>query len=189
MVLYIGILGALTLVTFLIAAIVSFETSHYIIRPLRMLNNKMRDILDTALDVELVNEEESSQELTDLYEVFTSLISTKKFENNDFMFKTDAMAVIDLAEACNMFDGQNYKAAGICFNNIANIQYKNEKYMQAAENFYNAMEQALICLKQKSPIEVYSRREKVNMKDLVSPEEPSDDQRCYYEKVLAHRTF
>ncbi len=55
------------------------------------------------------------------------------------MFKTDAMAVIDLAEACNMFDGQNYKAAGICYNNIANVQFKNEKYMQAAENFFNAI--------------------------------------------------
>jgi hypothetical protein len=37
------------------------------------------------------------------------------------MSKTDALAVIDLAEACNMFNGVNYKAAGICYNNIANI--------------------------------------------------------------------
>ena len=93
-----------------------------------MLNNKMRDIITAGSDIELINEEESSKELTDLYDVFKNLISAKKFENNDFMFKTDALAVIDLAEACNMFDGQNYKAAGICFNNIANIQFKNEKY-------------------------------------------------------------
>jgi len=37
------------------------------------------------------------------------------------MSKPDALAVIDLAEACDMFDGKNYKAAGICYNNIANI--------------------------------------------------------------------
>lgn len=86
-----------------------------------MLNNKMRDIIKATSDEELVNDEESSKELTDLYDVFKNLISAKKFENNDFMFKTDAMAVIDLAEACNMFDGQNYKAAGICYNNIGNI--------------------------------------------------------------------
>lgn len=72
-------------------------------------------------EIELVVDEESSQELTDLYYEFRNLISAKKFENNDFMSKPDALAVIDLAEACNMFNGVNYKAAGICYNNIANI--------------------------------------------------------------------
>lgn len=135
----------------------------------------MRDIINAVGDVELVIEEESSKELTDLYDVFKSLISAKKFENNDFMFKTDAMAVIDLAEACNMFDGQNYKAAGICYNNIGNIQFKNEKYTQAAENFFNAIEQALICLKVKSPQEVYRKRERANLRDILQPEEPSEE--------------
>jgi hypothetical protein len=65
--------------------------------------------------------EESSLEINLLYNEFKDLISAKKFENNNFMSKPDALAVIDLAEACNMFDGQNYKAAGICYNNIANI--------------------------------------------------------------------
>ena len=120
-ILFLSLLGGLTLLTFLIAAVIAYETSHYIIRPLRMLNNKMRDIIKATSDEELVNDEESSKELTDLHDVFKNLISAKKFENNDFMFKTDAMAVIDLAEACNMFDGQNYKAAGICYNNIGNI--------------------------------------------------------------------
>ena len=59
-----------------------------------------------------------------MYEAFGSLIKTKKFENNDFMQKEDALAVIDLAEACTMFIHErpkNEKAAGICFNNIGNI--------------------------------------------------------------------
>lgn len=64
----------------------------------------MRDIINAGIDIELINDEETSKELTDLYDVFKNLISAKKFENNDFMFKTDALAVIDLAEACNMFD-------------------------------------------------------------------------------------
>jgi hypothetical protein len=74
------------------------------------------------------------------------------------MSKPDALAVIDLAEACNMFDGINYKAAGICYNNIANIQYKNEKYAQAAENFFYAIEQAKICLGKLSPADVQAKR-------------------------------
>ena len=88
--------------------------------------------------------------MTSLYEVFRTHIKEKKFENNDFLFKEDALAVIDLAEACNMFINEkddnnkiskekkgirNYKAAGICFNNMANIQYKNGTYDLAAENF------------------------------------------------------
>jgi hypothetical protein len=31
------------------------------------------------------------------------MIKTKKFENNDFLGKEDALAVIDLAEATNIF--------------------------------------------------------------------------------------
>ena len=100
----------------------------------------MKEIIITGVDIDLVSAEESSKELTDLYDVFKNLISAKKFENNDFMFKSDALAVIDLAEACNMFDGSNYKAAGICYNNIANIQFKNEKYEQAADNFFHAIQ-------------------------------------------------
>jgi hypothetical protein len=59
------------------------------------------------------------------------MIKSKKFEKNDFKNKLDALAVIDLAEACNMFmskDNLNYKAAGICYNNIGVLQYKNGKY-------------------------------------------------------------
>ncbi len=134
------ILGILLILVLIMSAFVAYGTSHYIMRPLRLLNAKIRDIFNAELDVELNDNEESSKELTDLYNVFKDLISTKKFENNNFMFKPDALAVIDLAEACNMFDGSNYKAAGICYNNIANLQYKNEKYAQAAENFFHAME-------------------------------------------------
>lgn len=97
-------MATFTVIIFIIAAIVAYETSHYIIRPLRMLNNKMREIISHGIDIDLINEEETSKELTDLYDVFKNLISAKKFENNDFMLKSDALAVIDLAEACNMFD-------------------------------------------------------------------------------------
>ena len=47
------------------------------------------------------------------------------------MNKPDALAVIDLAEACNMFSADkppNYKASGICHANIGNIQYKNGNF-------------------------------------------------------------
>lgn len=150
------ILGLLLIMTFAIAVVMAYGTSHYIIRPLRQLNQKMRDIMSAGIDRDLEEEEESSsKELSKLYQVFNSLISNKKFENNDFMTKPDVLAVLDLAEACNMFDGSNYKAAGVCFNNIANIQYNNEKYILASENYFNAMDQAMIVLGLKTAESVY----------------------------------
>ena len=56
-----------------------------------------------------------------------------------------------MAEACNMFiDEQdpNLKAAGICYNNIGNLQYKQANYLQAAENFHEAVIKAEECIKQ-----------------------------------------
>ena len=91
----------------------------------------MRDVISEGMKRDLDEEEQTSREIGDLYDVFRQLIKTKKFENNDFKDKADALAVIDLAEACNMFieeDLPNHKAAGICYNNIGNIQYKNGKY-------------------------------------------------------------
>jgi hypothetical protein len=38
-----------------------------------------------------------------LYRGFEGVIKSKKFENNDFLNKEAAIAVIDLAEACVMF--------------------------------------------------------------------------------------
>jgi Tfp pilus assembly protein PilF len=75
------------------------------------------------------------------------VIKSKKFENNDFIEKIyvnneDALAVIDLAEACNMFNEENppnYKASGICYCNIGNIQYKNGNFDQAEDNFAKAV--------------------------------------------------
>jgi mRNA-degrading endonuclease YafQ of YafQ-DinJ toxin-antitoxin module len=69
----------------------------------------MKEVIKSEYDADLHDEEErSSKELTSLYQVFNNLISTKKFENNNFLHKSDALAVIDLAESCNMFDGTNY---------------------------------------------------------------------------------
>jgi hypothetical protein len=108
----------------LLSTYVSFKLSHYIFRPLRELNAKMREIIKEGMIRDLEDQKESSLDITSLYEVFRAHIKAKKFENNDFKDKEDALAVIDLAEACNMFideEPRNHKAAGICYNNIGNI--------------------------------------------------------------------
>jgi hypothetical protein len=65
------------------------------------------------------------------------------------MDKSDALAVIDLAETCTTFeDARNYRAAGVCYNNIANFQYKNENYALASENYSTAILLAKLCISQ-----------------------------------------
>ena len=107
-----------------------------VVKPLAILNSKMQEILSTnSEDAELKPSEDTSKELSNLYSVFKQLISDRRFQNNRFLDKEDALAVIDLAETCQMYDKHNYKAAGVCYNNIANLQFKNNKYMLAAENY------------------------------------------------------
>lgn len=49
---------------------------------------------------------------------------------------------MDLAQAASIFKkSNNFKALGICYNNIANIQYKNAQYREAARNFAKAIKQ------------------------------------------------
>lgn len=45
-----------------------------------------------------------------------------------------------------MYDKHNYKAAGVCYNNIANLQFKNGKYRLANENYQRAIDLSVKCL-------------------------------------------
>ena len=69
--------------------------------------------------------------------------------------ESDVIALIDLAQACVLFSGQNYKAAGVCYNNIANLHYKNEKYQLAADSYNKAVHMAYVCLGDMTPQEFY----------------------------------
>lgn len=72
-----------------IATCIAFRISHKIFRPLRKLNFKMRNIINNELSKDLGEEEESSLEISNLYEVFNSHIKTKKFEDNGFIKKLE----------------------------------------------------------------------------------------------------
>ena len=184
----------------------AFKMTHRIIRPLRTINQKMREVINEGMKRDLVTIENSCLEISKLYQVFQQLIKTKKFENNDFEDKEDSLAVIDLAEACNMFTNNkdpkippNYKNAGICYNNIGNIQYKQGKYILAAENFFMAITQARECLKIvenetlcKLELEMDRQpsrlRRPIKQKELKQALLKDSDHR-QYTKVLANRSY
>ena len=185
-----------------LTAVCVFQTSHSVIKPLRQLNSRMREILesDTLNQVSLGNERDTCKEINQLYESFHSLISDYKFIQNDFMSKnkSDVIAVIDLAEACMLFNGQNYKAAGVCYNNIGNVQYKNEKYLLAAENFSKAVHLALVCIGKQGPESFYQEfpndrpvrdGKEGEIKDVEVTPPPGSKQAAHFTTVKAHRFY
>jgi hypothetical protein len=119
----------------LIFSRISYEVSNLIFRPLKLLLRRLRTMQfqNTNLDVEAGNkrktntpEEDTSAEVEQLKKLFQELLDTRRFEINDFLEKEDSEAIMDLAQAASIFkQSKNFKALGICYNNIANIQYKN----------------------------------------------------------------
>ena len=106
------------------------------------------------------------------------------------------MAVIDLAEACNMFDEKtesdqkvNYKATGVCYNNIANYHFKNGKFDLAAQTFQIAIKQAdLFIEKERSSIEELVAKSKNPKKEIQSDTlSMLQSVTKYYSKIYAHR--
>lgn len=93
----------------------------------------MREILESKAQREISADQKSDQceEINELYDVFRDLIRNKKCMDNDFIYMEDSLAIMELAGMCTMFDGFNYKYAGVCYNNIANLQFKNKKYKLA----------------------------------------------------------
>ena len=45
-------------------------------------------------------------------------------------------------------DASNYKAMGVCYNNIANVHLKNGKYISAEQSFGDAIRCGEICKNQ-----------------------------------------
>lgn len=138
--------GAAVLCTVGIAIGFVYMSSHASIAGLRYLNAKLTELFsaDTLEDLQVRDSQRTCEEIDSLITLFQGLISTKKFTNNEFLNMSDTLAVIELAESCQMFEREtqiNYKATGVCYNNIANYFVKNGKYKLAAQNFEKALDQ------------------------------------------------
>ena len=89
--------------------------------PLVSLNARMYEMIDNKSGDDLLGNEDMSEEIRSLYDSIRKLLSNRRILNNEFLNKPDALAVIDIAEACTHFDGKSYAAAAVCYNNIGNI--------------------------------------------------------------------
>ena len=80
--------------------------------------------------------------------MFKDLIQDRQFSHNGFLHKEEALAIIDLADTCTNFENlkpkPNDRFAGVCYNNIANLQFKCGKFKLAEENYEMAIKKAEI---------------------------------------------
>ena len=93
----------------------------------------MNDLLNDEGDV-------NCQEIQILKDNFHQLLSDFNFTQNNFLKQqSEVLALVELAQSFVVYSGKNYKAVGICYNNIGNLHYKCEKYKLAAESFNKAV--------------------------------------------------
>ena len=80
----------------------------------------------------------------------------------------------------------NHRFAGICYNNIANLQFKNGKYSVAQENYERAIQKAEICA-----MEVYQRAKSSENLDEADAEKSYyvNDEFQQYKVTHAHRCY
>ena len=149
-----------------------FSMIHKLIRPLRVLIEKMKEIMSSENPDSELKEEGSSLEMAALYKVFHDLIQDKLFSQNAFLQRPDCedvISIMDLAKTCLMYQNErNIKAAGVCYNNIANLHFKNGKFLIAAQDFCKSIRMA------KQQIKVIREKSKDSSE---------------YEEVRAHRTY
>ena len=185
------------MVSLLLAVFCVYKTSDAVIKPLRVLNKRMSEMLQEENYNEVNFDMSSScQEIGKLQNDFKSLINDYKFTQNVFLKQeSDVIALIDLAEACVLFSGQNYKSAGICYNNIANIHFRNQKYKFAAESFNKAVLMAYICLGEMTPEDFYAEfkddrpRRLTELKHGVDKDSLTALSRRHFQTVRAHRYY
>ena len=93
-IIYVLVLAVLVLILFsFLIFCVFFRTSHSLIRPLRKLNTKIKEVMvddeQGNTQSELKVDDDSSKDITELYRVFRDLIQDKQFSQNRFLKNSD----------------------------------------------------------------------------------------------------
>ncbi|KAL4479936.1 hypothetical protein ABPG74_020452 [Tetrahymena malaccensis] len=77
-----------------------------------------------------------SSDLSLLYESFQNLFQTLIYTTQSLFDQDESQILINLTTQVSYFQQfKNYRALGICYNNIANIHFNNSRYLEALENY------------------------------------------------------
>lgn len=114
-----------------------------IIKPIDNLVQILNRLNDGDVDINIEEHyQDCSKELTHLYTVFTKLKIVLRFGKSHY-FSEDSEAVMNYAQALTLFlEYRNMEGAGICYNNLGIIHYRNLRYQEAAECFEKALRAA-----------------------------------------------
>lgn len=116
-----------------------------IVRPMDDLLEILDRMMNGDLDIDIQEHYQvCSQELTSLYSVFAKLKIVLRFREKVY-FSEESRAIMNYAQALALFNEfKNTKGAGICYNNLGIIHFKNKRYFQAVECYAKALESAEI---------------------------------------------
>ncbi|KAL4509309.1 hypothetical protein ABPG72_018240 [Tetrahymena utriculariae] len=85
-----------------------------------------------------------SSDLSLLYQSFQNLFQTLIYTTQSLFDQDESQILINLTKQVGYFQQfKNYRALGICYNNIANIHFNNSRYLEALENY----SQSVVCCK------------------------------------------
>jgi len=120
------------------------------LKPIKILNAKVSTLVKTngELGLEHTKSSMTSYEAHKMYEVFSELITTKKFTSNAIMLNNNAALIMEYAEAYTVFKG-NKKVQGICMTNIGHTYYKLKDYQKAAKSYNKAANYACFLMNSK----------------------------------------
>ena len=138
-VIWMGIFTAVFILLVAFAIYMLVRISSMALRPIRILNFKVSTLVKTngMLNLENTKQSMTSYEALKMYEVFSELITAKRFTSNSIFQNNDAVAIMDYAEAHTVFS-DNKKAQGICMTNIGHIYYRHKDYLKAAKSYEDA---------------------------------------------------
>lgn len=116
-----------------VALLLINETVKSIINPISDLAEVVKSLANDDTDADVTkNFEPNSKEICQLYNSFTKLKYIMKYANKEFLSGNDAQALINYANALNLYLELNHKeGVGITYNNIGNIHFKNERFEEA----------------------------------------------------------
>ncbi|KAL4479968.1 hypothetical protein ABPG74_020484 [Tetrahymena malaccensis] len=102
-------------------------------------NIQFQDLIETNLNIQSIFQ---SKEMQILYESFQNLFKTLHYTTSNIYSQSDGHSLLNLNMQLEYFDQfKNFRALGVCQNNIGNIHYNSGRYFEAMESY----QKAIIC--------------------------------------------
>ncbi|KAL4509280.1 hypothetical protein ABPG72_018211 [Tetrahymena utriculariae] len=102
-------------------------------------NIQFQDLIETNLNIQSIFQ---SKEMQILYESFQNLFKTLHYITSNIYSQSAGHNLLNLNMQLQYFEQfQNFRALGVCKNNIGNIHYNSGRYFEAMESY----QKAIIC--------------------------------------------